>query len=239
MKHRSLALIAALGVTFGVCLGMAGCKPDDTEPEPHEHVYGDWIQGPETHWRECEICHSKFGEITHTYRNVAGLTYTIRETAKEETLPVLHVSAPDDMDARNVYIKKVGVCAESGTAGLRVSYSTTRGGTFASSVEFPADSFPAGSGVWKEVEFSGAGLRLATYSYFRLQAVGGDITVHEIVFLASDEDGNTQLFLLTPEVDGATGQAASSQKRLIDMQQFPNEKQECYLCHYARPKTQA
>lgn len=228
MKHKIIAL-AAVAAAICMAAGFAACKPQGTEPE-HEHSYGDWISGPETHWRECETCHEKFAEAKHSYRNVVGQNYTVYLNGSMPN-PILRLSA--EGSSNEVLVKEVWVCVQSETASLRVSYSASEGGTFASNAEIPA-----GSSGWTKAGFPAAGMLLSAASYFRLDAVGSDITVQEIVFLGCRTDAEEELFLLTPEIVGATGQEYNRQKGLIDAQQFPNEKRECYLCHYPEPKTQ-
>lgn len=232
MKHKFSIITATLSAALCLVPGLAGCKPNDPTPEACEHEYGDdWIQGPETHWRECLICHEKFVEATHTFRNVVGQSYTVYNS-KNAPIPLLKVSA--EGDPREILIKEVWVCTESETASLRISYSTSSEGTFAGSVEIPVGSY----GWVKAGEFPGGGLVLSTYSFFRLQASVDDMNVQEIVFLASRAGEEETLFLLTPALFGATGQEGNRQKALIDAQQFPKEKRECYVCHYPEPKAE-
>lgn len=233
MRHRFTVAVALLSAA--VCLaaaGLTGCKPGDPAPVPHEHEYGDWVQGPETHWWECSICHEKFAEATHTYRNVVGQSYTLYNSESAAT-PILKVSA--EGDPSEILIKEVWVCSGSEKASLSISYSTRSDGTFAGSVEIPVGSY---GWVKAAGEFPGGGLLLSTYSYFRLQASDDDMIVQEIVFLASREGEEENLFLLTPALFDATGQEGNRRKALIDAQQFPNEKRECYVCHYPEPKAE-
>lgn len=228
MKHKFSIITAALAAALCLVPGLAGCKPSETET-PHEHVFGDWIQGPETHWRECEVCHEKFVEATHTFRNVVGQSYSMF-SGENSVRPVLFLSAENSK--KEYYIKEVWVCMESESGTLRIACSSSEGGTFARNVDLSVEK------GWQKATFSEDGERLALSSYIRLEAIGSPLTINEIVFLAGDAEGKEELVLLNAEVVSASGQEWSRQKALIDAQQFPNEKRECYVCHYPEPKAE-
>lgn len=240
MKHRFFAILGAALAAFCMAAGFAGCKPDEQEnpgqivdPNAHEHVWGNsWIQGPETHWRECEICHEKYAESRHFFQDVTGGSCTVY-AAENADRPMLHLSSPEG-ETRELYVKEVWAHIGEKTPGkLRVAYSTGTGGTFVNNVEISA-----AEGGWQKAVFPGDGLRLLTYSFIRLQAVTMNIAVDEIVFIANDAKGQGEQVLLAPEIAEASGTRLSNQKRLIDSQQFPGEKRECYTCRYPEPKTE-
>ena len=235
MKRRFFAVAGTLAVTLFVSFGFAGCKPSEPDPEPeppHSHVFSDWLTDEEKHWQECTVCHQILIENTHTFDNVTGFEYPAYLDA---TMPMLRVTTPADKTGE-VYIKEVWAClTKKEGASLRVAYSPNPEGTFAGYVDISAEE-----GGWTKMSFPNAGLRAKLYSYFRLQAVGDSLTVREIIFFGSDEEGKETYFLMNVENTGPdfSGQEGNRQKGLIDEQQFPNEKRECTVCHYPEPKTQ-
>lgn len=229
MKHKFSILTAALAATLCLIPGLAACKPEPEPETPHDHVFSDWIQGPETHWRECEICHEKLVESKHTFRNMVGQSYTMY-AGEDSVRPVLFLSAENS--AKEYYIKEVWACMESESGTLRIACSSSENGTYARYADLTVEK------GWQKATFSGNGERLAVSSYIRLEAIGNPLTIEEIVFLASDKEGTEEPVLLNVKVVSVSGQEGNRQKALIDAQQFPNEKRECYVCHYPEPKTQ-
>lgn len=236
MKHRLFAVTAAVSVALCFSFGLSACKtetPPDPTPE-HEHTFGDWMMDETTHWRECTECHEKLVESAHSFDNITGAGYPAYTGTASENLPLLKATAPEGKSGA-IYVKEVWAClTPKEGADLQVAYSTGPKGTFANHVDLSADE-----GGWTKAAFAGDGLLLSTYSYFRLQAIGGDFTVREIVLLGSDAEGKEAYFLLKLENTGDSnkGQEGERRKGLIDEQQFPNEKRECTVCGYSQPKT--
>lgn len=233
MKKKFFAACAAVAAALMAVAGFAGCKPDDTPVDPsddHQHVYGDWIQGPETHWRECEICHVKFAEGKHIYRYVTGLDCSL-DPSKDAVKPTLKLTAPEG-ETRDLYVKEIWACIDTAEGKLRVGPGTNSKITFYNFVEIDA-----AEGGWQKADMgSSEGFRLRTYSYFGLQAVGVQLKVNEIVFLANDAQGTGELVLLKPEIVDAPQGMMPNLSGLIDYQQFPKEKRACYTCYLPAPE---
>lgn len=254
MKHKLLGAGALLAAMLVFSAGLSGCKPkvhdhvfgdwvaatenhyreceicQFREEQPHEYT-DDWIQGPESHWRECEICHVKFAEAGHFYQNVVGASATLY-AGDNRLRPIISLSAPEG-DQRELYIKEVWACIDPTPGRLRVSCSTTTGGTFGNSIEILATE-----GGWLKGTFQGDGMRLAVFSYARLEAVTMNLVVKEVVFLANDAKNEGETVLLQAKLADTDGTDRINHRGLLDYQQFPGEFRACYACNYPEPKTQ-
>lgn len=212
MKGRSFIA----GLSLAAALLFAGCGGDPAPTEsgdppvpPCDHPYTEWIAGEETHYQICPVCGQKHDEDPHRFENIYGLSYTL----KKDATAMVRVAPAEEPFA----VREVWVYVGASEATLRLGHGTNSQSSFYNADELVL----TGKGGWFEIELSSP-VSYPLYPYFRLQAVGGDITVREIVFFGSAEGEENAIIPMA-----AVNTAHSA---LVDCPQNPGEEIACTVC---------
>lgn len=200
------------GVLLGLALCFAGCsggeEQGNTEPSC-PHTYTEWLHDEKVHYQICPLCGQRHDEEEHRFIQAYGQAYSLKTGDASAIVRVFS-------EEKGASVKEIWVYTGPSAGTLRVSRAATENGGYYSFNDLVLD----GLAGWKQVPLEGE-ISLTSYPFFRLTAIGEEISVREIAFLGGEEGG--ELSLLNAE---------SQKGALLDCRQFPGARRICRVCEY-------